>query len=197
MFLFTEPTADQISHFLEAAQSLPLSYAEAGATRATPPAGFTVDHNRITLGHGSEVFDRAVAALKTWRHFDLGWVRLVPDNSLWVPGSVVASLIHHFPLWSLNACRVLYTIDDRNGPLKRFGFAYGTLTEHAECGEERFTIEWDTASDEVCYDILAFSRPRHWLARAGYPLTRWWQRRFVRDSLAAMARHARQPNRKG
>jgi hypothetical protein len=40
----------------------------------------------------------------------------------------------------------------------------------------------------VLYDIVAFSRPRHFLARLGYPYTRIVQRRFARDSAAAMLR---------
>jgi uncharacterized protein (UPF0548 family) len=70
--------------------------------------------------------------------------------------------------------------------MTKFGFAYGTLPEHAESGEERFLIEWDRGENSVWYDILAFSRPRHWLARLGYPLTRRLQARFRRDSAAAM-----------
>jgi uncharacterized protein (UPF0548 family) len=27
--------------------------------------------------------------------------------------------------------------------MRRFGFAYGTLAQHAESGEERFTVEWN------------------------------------------------------
>jgi uncharacterized protein (UPF0548 family) len=70
--------------------------------------------------------------------------------------------------------------------VKRFGFAYGTLAEHAESGEERFTVEWDRDEDTVWYDILAFSRPRNSLARLGYPLSRLLQKRFAKDSKAAM-----------
>src|SRR6188768_3076153 len=40
--------------------------------------------------------------------------------------------------WSLNGCRVLYHLD---GGDTRFGFAYGTLTNHAEAGEELFALE--------------------------------------------------------
>jgi uncharacterized protein (UPF0548 family) len=66
------------------------------------------------------------------------------------------------------------------------GFAYGTLKEHAESGKERFTVEWNRANDKVCYDILAFSRPRQTLARLGYPLSRFMQKQFAEDSKAAM-----------
>lgn len=77
---------------------------------------------------------------------------------------------------------------DEEGPVKRFGFAYGTLSEHAESGEERFTVEWHEQDDAVWYDILAFSRPQQLLARLGYPFARRLQKRFARDSAAAMLR---------
>jgi uncharacterized protein (UPF0548 family) len=46
---------------------------------------------------------------------------------------------------------------DEDGPVSRYGFAYGTLADHGESGEERFTVEWNRSSDKVFYDILAFS----------------------------------------
>jgi uncharacterized protein (UPF0548 family) len=57
-------------------------------------------------------------------------------------------------------------------PVKRHGFAYGTLPGHAESGEEWFLVEWDRTDGGVCYDILAFSRPQQILARLGYPWVR-------------------------
>src|SRR5262249_20824062 len=72
----------------------------------------------------------------------------------------------------------------RGGQVQRYGFAYGTLPEHAESGEERFTVEWHEADDAVWYDILAFSRPHQLLVRLGYPLARRLQKRFARDSAA-------------
>ena len=66
------------------------------------------------------------------------------------------------------------------------GFAYGTLDDHAEQGEERFSVEWSADDGSVFYDILAFSRPRQWQARVARPLSRALQRKFARDSKAAM-----------
>jgi uncharacterized protein (UPF0548 family) len=77
---------------------------------------------------------------------------------------------------------------DDSGPISRFGFAYGTLPGHAESGEERFSIEWDQNTNQVSYDILAFSRPNYLLARLGYPMVRRAQKRFARESAAAMLR---------
>jgi uncharacterized protein (UPF0548 family) len=84
-------------------------------------------------------------------------------------------------MWSLNACRVVYVIDEP----ERFGFAYGTLPNHIERGEERFLIERQS-DDSVWYDILAFSQPRHPLVRAGFLYARRLQKRFARDSLGVM-----------
>ena len=97
-------------------------------------------------------------------------------------------------VWWLNACRVVYAVDEA-GPLSKFGFAYGTLPGHVESGEERFVIEWDRGDDDVWYDIVAFSRPNHVLTRLGYPVVRRLQKRFGRDSAAAMLRAVRPPER--
>jgi uncharacterized protein (UPF0548 family) len=84
----------------------------------------------------------------------------------------------------LNGCRVLYTV----GGDDRFGFAYGTLTNHAESGEELFEVLLDPASHEVRYRIRATSEPQSALARIGRPVARVLQARFRRDSAAAMKR---------
>src|SRR5262249_3816421 len=97
-------------------------------------------------------------------------------------GTTVAVVARAFGLVWINACRIVYVVDE---PGRAFGFAYGTLPDHVESGEERFMIE--TESDgTVWYDLLAFWRPRHPVAGLGYPLTRALQKRFARDSMAAM-----------
>jgi uncharacterized protein (UPF0548 family) len=117
--------------------------------------------------------------------FSMPWVNLHWQSAPIVVGTDVAVSVHHFGFYSLNACRIVYLVDEE-GTAKRFGFAYGTLAEHPESGEERFTIEWNRADDTIWYDILAFSRPRQMLARLGYPLSRSLQKRFAEGSKAAM-----------
>lgn len=75
---------------------------------------------------------------------------------------------------------------EEKAPVHHYGFAYGTLNGHSEKGEERFSVEWNQEDNSVWYDLLAFSLPHHPLARAGYPLSRVLQKRFARDSKAAM-----------
>ncbi len=185
MFLLKKPSEAGIAKFIVASRDLPFSYPEVGATHGDLPLDYTIDHNRIRLGTGKDVFDRAVAALKQWRQFDLGWIRIAPSETPLERTAVVAILAKHFGFWSMNACRVVYLIDEA-GPNERFGFAYGTLSNHVERGEERFLIERLRQDDSVWYDILAFSRPNQFLSRIGNRYARILQKRFARDSLAAM-----------
>ena len=188
MFTLTEPSARDVERFISSQRNLPFNYAEVGATRFDHPAapdGFTLDHNRVRLGTGNDVFERAVEALKQWRQFELGWVTVVPRGVKLEKDAVVAVKARACGTWSLNACRVVYVIDDQV-LVRRAGFAYGTLPDHVERGEERFLIEMDPTDDGVWYDILAFSRPRHPLVRASFPVARILQKRFARESMAVM-----------
>jgi uncharacterized protein (UPF0548 family) len=177
------PTSDTIARFLEAERALPFTYPEVGATRGEMPAGYAVDRNRQELGRGDGTFQRACAALRAWKMFP-PWTAIEPHVPI-EEGRVLAVLVHA-GMWFLNSARIVYVIDEP----RRFGFAYGTLPGHAECGEERFSVE-HADDDSVHYDVRAFSKPRYWGARALYPVTRMLQRRFGRDSKAAMRRALR------
>jgi uncharacterized protein (UPF0548 family) len=125
--------------------------------------------------------------------FELGWVQLCWPDAAIRSGSNVAVLVRHYGFYSLNGARIVYTIDD-DGPNKRFGFAYGTLEDHAESGEERFAVEWDQQGDDVYYDLLAFSKPAKLLSRLAFPLSRSLQKRFASGSKAAMLAFVHQEN---
>ena len=182
MFRINEPSERDVDQFISSQRNLPFTYAEVGFTNAMPPSsGYKVDHNRIRLGDGEAVYRRAVEGLKNWRQFELGWVVIVPRGVMIEVGATVAVKARAFGTWSLNATRVVYVIDEP----RRFGFAYGTLPDHVECGEERFLVEW-LSDDSVYYDILAFSRPHHPLVRLSSPLARMLQKRFARESLLRM-----------
>jgi uncharacterized protein (UPF0548 family) len=178
MFRISEPSEQDIASFISSQRSLEFTYPEVGATNSTLPDGYTIDHNQIQLGQGEATFKHACEALKQWQQFELGWVTIVPRGVAIEVGAVVAVKARAFGTWSLNACRVVYVIDEA----RRFGFAYGTLPDHVECGEERFSIEW-RSDDSVWFDILAFSRPRHTLVKLSAPLARRLQKRFARESL--------------
>jgi uncharacterized protein (UPF0548 family) len=187
MLFLRKPTAAAIRAFLATQARLDLTYSAMGATTTNMPAGYIVDHTRMRLGAGEKVFAAAQEALERWQQFRLGWVEASPADTPIKEGQVVAILARSVGLWWLNACRILIVVDE-DGPVKRFGFTYGTLPDHAGTGEERFLVEWDRSDDSVWYDILAFSRPRHFLARLGYPWMRRAQKRFGRESAAVMRR---------
>ena len=185
MFVMRRPSSQDIERFLTASRSLPLSYEPVGIATQNPP-GFRIDEHSAIVGYGDAAFERAKAALTRWKHFELGWVELFPKNAPIGPGSVVAVLVSHLGFWSLNGCRVVYAIGAEDQ--REFGFAYGTLSNHAEAGEEIFKVSVNTETGAVAYSIRAASRPRAALAQLGYPLTRALQARFRHDSARAVAR---------
>lgn len=184
MFLIRRPSQSVIQEFLSRQHNSSFSYTEIGSTNSILPQNYSVDRNRVTLGYGSQTFHAAVSCLRQWDMFKLGWTELMPRAAPIEAGQTVAVLVRHFGFWSLNACRVVYVDEDG----RCFKFAYGTLQDHAEKGEEQFSIEWSLEDDSVCYSILAFSKPRMWQARVVRPISRMLQKKFARDSLAAMQR---------
>ncbi len=187
LFSLTKPTLSHIDDFIAEAKRLEFSYPTVGVTENTQLsdpelAGYNIDHNRIVIGRGQTDWERARTSIQSWKMFDMPWVEVYRPQTPIRKDENVAVLILHFGFYSLNAARIVYTIDEP----ERYGFAYGTLTEHGESGEERFSVELDPITGDVSYDLLAFSTPNHFLARLGYPLTRSLQKRFARDSKAAM-----------
>ena len=187
MLLFSAPSESRVERFLAENRASHFTYSEMGATAGLIPPLYTTDHNRVKLGNGSRTWTAAVEAIRSWQMFNLDWIRLYSPSTPIVPGENVAVLASYFNCYWLNACRIVYVVDE-NTPLKRFGFAYGTLEDHAESGEERFLVEWNRDTDEVWYDLLAFSRPNQFLSRIGYPFTRQAQKKFATGSKAAMVR---------
>lgn len=182
-----KPNETALKRFLADQTNCEFSYSPVGATAGNPPDGYVVDRTRVLLGSGESVFRAAQAALANWRQFRLGWVDVWPGNTPLAAGNNVAVMGRGCGLWWLNACRIVYIVDEV-GPITQFGFAYGTLPSHAEKGEERFLLEWDRDDDRVWYDILAFSRPNYWATWLGYPVVRRLQKRFGQHSAQAMQR---------
>lgn len=190
MILLQKPKAGQLQAFLARQAKANFSYSAIGATAANPPSSYVVDHTRVELGQGQGVYEGAKSALEGWLQFRTGWLEIWPGDSAIREGRTVVIVARSVGVWWLNACRIVYVIPDQvRGPglPRQFGFAYGTLADHVGSGEERFLVEMD-AGGRVWYDILAFSRPQHPLARLGYPFVRLVQKQFGRASSAAMRR---------
>lgn len=198
MFSLTNPSDETVRRHLAAQTDVPFSYPETGMTRGatdpaglyvTQPRGYRMDHyrQRLSATNDDAAFWRAKNAVERWAMFDgFGWLRLVRLDPHAPPavGAVVAVVVRHFGFWSVNVCRVVYTVDEPD----RFGFAYGTLRGHAERGEERFLVERGAGPDDgVWFDLFALSRPGP-LAALATPLARHLQKRFARDAQTAMLR---------
>jgi len=154
VFLLRRPNPAQAAAFLASQQGATFTYAEVGATRTdSPPAGYTVDRNRIRLGAGAETFDGAVEALRRWKMLTHEWATIAPPNASVQVGTTVAVVVRHYGFWSMNACRIVYVMDDATeidgSRVRRVGFAYATLPEHGAVGEERFLVEWHATDDNV------------------------------------------------
>lgn len=185
MFSLSAPAPERIREFLS--QQARCDYSHPSIAPLVPPPGFDVDHMHEKIGQGVEAFQKAREALQRWEQFQLVWVRAFPRETPIAPGQVVAVQARFGAIIVTNACRIISVVDEE-GPSPRFGFTYGTLPGHIEMGAERFLVGYSSQEDAVYYDIWAFSRPRHWLARCGYPLVRRLQKRFVRDSFRTMRR---------
>ena len=187
MFLLRRPSPALLERLHREAHRSALSYAPVGAAQGPPRGAFHTGEARAVLGRGTETFARAVRALDAWRHFNLGWVTVHPPTASTSEGTNVLVVAQHLGFWSVNACRVLYRL--ANGTdTDVAGFAYGTLEDHTESGEELFQVAHDRATGEVSYMVRAVSRERAALARLGYPVARLLQARFRRESAAAMRR---------
>lgn len=160
-----------------------LTYPEVGATlRGERPAGYEHDESAIDLGAGPDVWARAVAALDVWAAHRGAGLRVGASGPPRTGDAVgVGAPLPGGVGCAVAVCRVVGTVDEED----RRGFAYGTLPLHPERGEEAFLLE--RSGDLVGFRVVAFSRRRHWMARAGAPVTKAVQRATLRRYLAGLS----------
>jgi uncharacterized protein (UPF0548 family) len=181
MIRFREPLTADIRDFLNNNAMTAFSYPDLGCTRGRNVAGFNTDRFRIELGTGDVTFEKARRAMRDWRGFSTDWVRLCWPYKKIVPGTVVAVMAHHYGLYSVNAARLVYVVDEP----RRYGYALGSLTAHIVRGE-LLLVTYQEDDGRVFYELTAITRPGHWLSWVFYPLGRQLQNRFARDSLHAL-----------
>ena len=175
------PSVAQLRDFVADQSAKELTYHEIGATRGTLPPGYVHDRESADLGPFDEAtFGRAAAALLSWQVQARAGLTVYADDQVQV-GATFA-LLMRLPVagYALAAGRVVYVLDEPD----RRGFSYGTLPGHPEQGEEAFAVV--RRGDRLVFEVTAFSRPRHLLARLGKPVSRLLQRQTTRRYLAAM-----------
>jgi uncharacterized protein (UPF0548 family) len=160
------------------------TYDDVGGTLAgTRPDGFHHDRSGTSLGHGPDVFQRAVTGLKTWRAHRLPGMRVYPPRQQILTGATVVVTLGT-PLLALAIpCRIVSVIDGQTS----WGFAYGTLPGHPEQGEEAFIVSMSPDKD-VRFEIKAFSRPGDPLVRLSGPIGRTVQKGGTGGYLRALHR---------
>ena len=187
-FFLTRPRPEWIESVLRREKASHLSYDIVGHTSSGAPGGKWDWHEEaLTLGTGGETWARACVALRGWTQFKMSWVTPFDATVPLEVGEHFAFISQQMGVWSVNVCRIVYTIDEGDDAEQRFGFAYGTLASHAVRGEEQFLLRWDTATDEVTFSIRKFSQPAALITRVVAPLTRSIQAKFTHDALRRLA----------
>ncbi len=178
---FSIPDNETLAKFLRTQRSKPFSYQNVGTSNAGTQKGFKNDHNFVYLGQGDQVWIRAKNALNNWNQFPPSWTRILPRRTSIKKSEAVVVLFKIFGIWWINTAKIVYTIDESD----KYGFAYGTLPGHVARGEELFFIKKDQ-NGNIYYHIKAFSKPAYWIILLAFPLMRYFQRRFVKESMMIM-----------
>lgn len=188
MLWFNRPTADDIADLTEQLRVRPLGYEQGLLDRVEDESdlprhlnGWFVDRFEAEIGHGEDDFAAAREALRHWQQFDRDWLILTDDPAPIEVGAIVAYAARVLGTWWGYGCRIIEVINEPN----RFGFVYGTIDGHAECGEELFLVELRN-DGAVVYSLFAMSRPGRWFSWPGMPIARRAQGRFRPTSAAAM-----------
>lgn len=146
------------------------------------PNGFSGKRIAQVIGQGDADFSRARLGLQTWAAHRGSGVEPFIDSPL-VEGETVLLVLGLGPAEVRIACRIVDVTDTPSA----FGFVYGTLPVHPECGEERFLVEHE-ADGTVRFTIDVFWKPNHPLAVIGAPLARRMQHRYTQGYLDSLAR---------
>jgi uncharacterized protein (UPF0548 family) len=165
------------------AQTAP-TYLELGATlKGARPAGYHHHHFELVIGDGRETFARAVEGLRSWHAHRVPGVRVLPAGAQVDPGATVLVVFGTALLAVAAPCRIIEVVEQED----RWGFAYGTLPGHPECGEEAFVVSL-THTGEVRFEVTAFSRPSGIATRLAGPLGNLMQLRITKSYLRALAK---------
>lgn len=183
MFRLRTPDTEQLAHLLARQRTSPLTYEEVGATFDDDlPDGYHHVREHVVLGVGDDMWTRACAGIRAWAAHRGAGMTVVPADAVIAEGTTVAVVTSLGPVHVVAACRIVRVVDEPG----RYGFAYGTLPEHPEEGEERFVVTRDEHDGMVAFEVVAFSRPHDLLTKLGGPVPRAIQTRATARYLEGM-----------
>ena len=192
MFFLRHPSDARVREHLASIADAPFTHHFEGRTRhpiERPPDRMQLDAYGCELGTGDAVYRRGVEALKSFANYPSSFTRVVRLSPGFAVGTVFGTVASHFGFASMQPCRIAFLIDEPDEG--RFGFVLGTLPGHVVSGEETFVVCSDSATGRVRYEVRVLSRPEALLARVGRSVVRLVQRRFRRETCAAMRAHCR------
>jgi uncharacterized protein (UPF0548 family) len=188
MELVRPASSESIERLLASLTDAQPTYSEIGATlRGDHPDGYHHGLYQTTLGMGPEVFQRATVGLQTWKAHRGPGTGVLPHGTTIKTGATVVVTLGTPWLALAAPCRIVGVVDESD----RWGFAYGTLPDHPEQGEESFVV---SVTDEgvVEFKITAFSRPGQWITRLTGPVGRAAQAAGTNGYLKALRRFVNQ-----
>ena len=173
---------------LAAARAGALTYSPVGRTLdpAVPTSAALQEHH-VDVGRGEAAYEAAREAIRTWvPHHGIG-ATIEPAGQPIELGATVLVVLRRGPIYVIAPDRIVAVVDEP----RRFGWAYGTLPDHAERGEESFLVEWRD-DDVVRFTIRVEADVASLPARLIAPIVRWLQAAALRGYLRAVADHVRQ-----
>jgi uncharacterized protein (UPF0548 family) len=158
------------------------SYDEVGATKTGHvPNGYEGIELSCPVGRGTECFERAGDDLLTWVMHRAARTHPISSAGTAEPGSHVLLQLRLLGLAVLAPCRVVWAMTDGD----ERGFAYGTLPDHPEIGEEAFLVSL-AGDGTVTFRVYGFSRPAPGLPERFRPMTRRIQARAIKRYARAL-----------
>ena len=174
------PSADDLAAFARGATAAPSCTLPGSiGDDSMPEGGWYINRHQRPIGRGRDAYRRATAALASLDCLELGWLthRCYADCL-----AICSRQLGVF--WVFNANRI-YARHERGA--RACSVSWITPRRHVLAGEERLSVTWDGGDDgEVRFEVLSFSRPRHIISWATYPLVRAQQARFARDATRLM-----------
>lgn len=183
------PTPDAIARRTAAWSDRELSYPVGLLDRPDDQRRWFLDHLDTVVGRGRDDFAAAADSIRTWAKFRQPWTAPAEPLAPIEVGAMAGYTVRVLGVWWVYCCRIVEVIDETVDGVERFGFVYGTVRGHAECGEERFLVTHDLSSGEVRFAITAVSRPGRWFTWCGLPIARLAQARFRTGATAVVAEH--------
>ena len=173
-------SAEALRELLAAAEQADLSYGHVGSTLRDGSVDGAGDRTFTIDAPGTLTV--AAATLRAWAPHRGIRARILPEDAALAEGTTLLVVAPFGPLEMAVPDRVVAVVDEPT----RFGFAYGTLTGHAEAGEEAFLAE-QVGPGRLRLTVRVQARPATLLARLGTPVVTVLQKAAARRYLKAWA----------